>query len=153
MGDVTDGVSGVRVRPLRIFEDERGAVLHMLRSDSPEFDHFGEIYFSEVRPGVVKAWKRHLRMTQRFAVPAGRMRLVIHDDRQGSATTGATMTIELGRPDAYVLVTVPPLVWYGFAALGDQPALMANCSNLPHDPAEAEQLDPVAAAGRIPYVW
>src|SRR5687768_10474343 len=35
---MADEIDGVRVRPLRVIEDHRGAVLHMLRSDWPEFD-------------------------------------------------------------------------------------------------------------------
>jgi len=139
--------------PSESLRDDRGAVLHMLRADALIFSGFGEIYFSETRPGAVKAWKRHKRMTQRFAVPIGRMRLVIHDDRSGSTTSGRTQTIELGRPDAYLLVIVPPMLWYGFAAIGDQDALMANCADLPHDPLESEHLDHAESHGRIPYAW
>lgn len=147
------GIVGVQLHPLRVIADARGAVLHMLRADAPDFSGFGEIYFSEVRPGAVKAWKRHRRMTQRFAVPVGRIRLVIHDDREGSPTGGRTQVIELGRPDAYLLAVIPPLLWYGFAAISDQAALMANCADLPHDPMESENIDPAVAVGRIPYVW
>src|SRR5437762_138642 len=59
-------IAGVERHPLRVHQDARGAVLQMLRADSAAFDHFGEIYFSEINPGVVKAWKRHLRSTQRL---------------------------------------------------------------------------------------
>lgn len=151
--DPEEGVAGVRVVPLGVIADDRGAVLHMLRADSDHFERFGEIYFSEAVPGAVKAWKRHQRMTQRLAVPVGRMRLVIYDDRPDSATRGRCQVLELGRPDAYVLVVVPPLLWYGFAAIGDRSALMANCADLPHDSTESERLDIAQAAGRIPYEW
>src|SRR5438128_1654836 len=66
--------------PLRIIADDRGAVLHMLRADSPFFTGFGEVYFSETRSGTVKPWKRHRRMTQRLAVPVGRMLFAILDN-------------------------------------------------------------------------
>lgn len=148
-----ESISGVHIRPLRIISDERGAVLHMLRADWPEFDRFGEIYFSEAKPGAVKAWKRHLRVTQRVAVPVGRMRFVIYDDRASSPTHGRVQVLNLGRPDAYSLVVVPPLVWYGFSAVGEELAIIANCPDMPHDPAESENLDLEAAVGRIPYVW
>ena len=48
-------IEGVRITPLRRIPDERGAVLHMLRSDSPGFERFGEIYFSMVYPDAIKA--------------------------------------------------------------------------------------------------
>jgi len=148
-----DAVSGLQRIPLRVIEDDRGAVLHMLRADVPHFGRFGEIYFSEVRPGAVKAWKRHRQATQRFAVPVGRIQLVVHDGREGSETFGATAVLEIGRPDAYDLVIVPSMLWYGFRCVSDKAALLANCSDLPHDPAESDNLDPALAAGRIPYIW
>jgi dTDP-4-dehydrorhamnose 3,5-epimerase len=142
---------GVVVEPLRQIADERGAVLHMLRCDSPWFSRFGEIYFSLVRPGVVKAWKRHRLLTQHFAVPVGRIRLALYDDRPDSPTRGQVQEILLGRPDHYCLVRIPPLLWYGFQGVSEIPALVANCTDLPHDPGESDGLPPDAPD--IPYAW
>ena len=91
MGSLTGPaeIEGLLVQLLREIADDRGAVLHMLRSDSPLFRKFGEIYFSEVFPGGIKAWKRHRVMTQHFAVPVGRIRVIAYDDRTGSRTRGA----------------------------------------------------------------
>jgi dTDP-4-dehydrorhamnose 3,5-epimerase len=146
-------ISGVEIHPLREIADERGAVLHMLRNDASWFRGFGEIYFSEVKPGAVKAWKRHRVMTQHFAVPFGRIRLVVFDDRQESPSNGTVMTIEIGRPDAYQLVIVPPAVWYGFSAIGSTTALLANCADTPHDPGESEHCTIEEAQAMIPYEW
>lgn len=144
-------ISGVVIQPLGQIEDQRGAVLHMLRSDSPLFERFGEIYFSLVLPGAVKAWKRHQRLTQHFAVPVGQIRLVLYDDRSGSPSRGRLEEHVLGRPDHYRLVRIPPLLWYGFQGLGLTPSLVANCTDFPHDPQESESLP--SGAARIPYRW
>ena len=133
-------IAGVIVVPLKQIEDERGAVLHMLRSDSPNFSKFGEIYFSVVNPGTIKAWKRHRAMAQHFAVPLGRIRLAFFDDRADSPSKGQIEEVILGRPDRYYLICIPPMIWYGFKAISDMPALLANCSDVPHDPNESEQL-------------
>ena len=93
-------IHGVLISPLKQFSDQRGSVLQMLRSDAPEFVNFGECYFSEVLPGAIKAWKRHRAQTQNLAVPVGRIRLVIYDDRESSTTRGEVRVLELGRPDA-----------------------------------------------------
>ena len=144
-------IEGVTITELREIADERGAVLHMVRSDLPEFTRFGECYFSEIVPGAVKAWKRHRVQTQNFAVPVGRIRLVIYDDRDSSATHGQLQELQLGRPDAYIRLRVPPGLWYGFTCIGERPALLVNCTDLPHDPTESERrpLDDSA----IPYKW
>lgn len=148
---VNEEIDGVSITPLRQIPDERGAVLHMLRSDAPEYRQFGECYFSEIRPGVVKAWKRHAVQTQNLAVPVGRIRLVIYDPRDEASTQGRLLVLELGRPDAYHRVQIPPGVWYGFACLGNTPALVANCADVPHAPAESERLPEDSTL--IPYVW
>jgi len=144
-------IDGVIVLPLKQIKDERGAVLHMIRSDSPLFSRFGEIYFSIVNPGIVKAWKRHRALTQHFAVPVGRLRLVFFDERVDSPSKGRVEEIILGRPDRYYLVCIPPMLWYGFQGISKMPALLANCSDLPHDPNESEQL-PISN-NYISYNW
>ena len=144
-------IRGVTLTELRQISDERGALLHMLRCDAAEFSRFGECYFSEVLPGAIKAWKRHRIQTQNLAVPVGRIRMVIYDDRDGSITRGQLQELELGRPDAYLRIQIPPGLWYGFACIGDTPALLANCTDLPHDPTESEQCQPNHPI--IPYQW
>lgn len=139
------------ISPLKQFKDERGSVLQMLRCDAPEFTQFGECYFSEVLPGAIKAWKRHRAQTQNLAVPVGRIRVVIYDDRESSTTCGKMKVMELGRPDAYYRLKIVAGLWYGFTCISSTPALLANCADLPHDPADGEVLgwdDPA-----IPYSW
>jgi dTDP-4-dehydrorhamnose 3,5-epimerase len=148
---VTDGaLSGVVIRPLGRREDERGWLMHMLRADDPAFQGFGEIYFSGIRPGAVKAWRRHARVTSNLAVPVGTVRLVLHDARAGSPTYGRTMVLETGETN-YALVTVPPGIWTGWQCLGTTAALVANCATEPHDPAEVERAD--ADSSVVPYQW
>ena len=143
-------IDGVFVTPLRRIADERGAVFHMLREDSPGFERFGEIYFSTVYPGAIKAWHLHKEMTLNYAVPVGMIKLVCHDDREGSSTKGNTLELFTGEMD-YALITIPPLVWNGFKGIGTRPALVANCATVPHRPDEIERKDPFAAD--IGYDW
>ena len=144
-------IAGTSVTVLRQITDDRGAVLHMLRSDSPDYTGFGECYFSEVLPGVVKAWKKHSLQTQNLCVPVGRLRMVMYDGRGGSVSHGHLQVLELGRPDAYLRLCIPPGVWYGFGCMGATAALLANCVDLPHDPAESETCMP--GDPMIPFSW
>jgi dTDP-4-dehydrorhamnose 3,5-epimerase len=144
-------IAGLIMTPLKQIADERGAVLHLLRSDDANFKGFGECYCSETLPGAVKAWKRHKVQTQNLAVPSGQLRLVVFDDREGSPSKGKLEVVDLGRPDNYVRVSIPPGLWYGFSTRGEVPALIVNCADQPHDPDESERLpenDP-----HIPYRW
>src|SRR5687768_14744844 len=103
----TSVIEGVVVQPLKEIADERGAVLHVMRNDSPLFSSFGEVYCSLTLPGAVKAWKRHRRQTQHVAVPVGRLRLVLVDHRPDSTTHGVVEQHILGRPDRYFLWRIP----------------------------------------------
>src|SRR5271168_1716747 len=110
-------IDGVKIVPLRQIVDERGKVMHMLRSDADHFQGFGEIYFSAVHPGAVKAWHLHKKMVLNYAVPVGCIKLVLFDDRPNSATKGRIIEMFLG-PDNYNLVIIPALVWNGFKGVG-----------------------------------
>ena len=66
---------------------------------------------------------------------------MIFDPRPDSKTQGKIKEYELGRPNHYMLIQVPPMVWYGFQTIGGQTALIANCSDQPHNPEEKESLD------------
>ena len=143
-------IDGVTVTPLRRIPDERGAVFHMLREDSPVFERFGEIYFSTVYPGVVKGWHVHKRMTLNYAVPVGMIKLVCYDDREDSPTRGAVQEVHVGELN-YALVTIPPFVWNGFKGEGHGTALVANCATIGHEPDEIDRLDPFD--NDIPYDW
>lgn len=153
-------IHGVEVHPLRVFSDERGAVMRMMRRDDPaaqEF-HFGEIYFSAVHPHMVKAWHLHRYMTLHYSCVAGRVQLALFDDREDSPTRGMVNTLHLeGWPDFkdYILVRIPPFVWNGFRSVPRQiesagggfnavigEAIIANCADLPHDPEEIERMAP-----------
>ena len=143
-------IHDVTVTPLRRIPDERGAVFHMLREDSPVFERFGEIYFSLVYPGVVKGWHIHTKMTLNYAVPVGMVKLVCYDDRPDSPTRGEVQELHIGELN-YVLVTIPPKVWNGFKGEGAGAALVANCATIPHDPGEIDRVDPFD--NEIPYDW
>ena len=143
-------IDGVKIVPLRQFVDERGKIMHMLREDAPHYQRFGEIYFSCVYPGAIKGWHLHREMTLNYAVVVGHIKLVVYDDREGSATRGEVQEIFIGESN-YCLVTVPRLLWNGFKGIGDKTAIVANCSTVPHSPNEIQRLDPFAP--EIPYNW
>jgi len=143
-------IDGIVITPLRQIPDERGKIMHMLRSDDPQFEQFGEIYFSMVYPGAIKAWHLHTKMTLNYAVVSGIIKLVLYDPRPASPTKGQIQEIFLGEQN-YVRVKIPPGIYNGFKGVGTVPALVANCATIPHDPAEIQRLDPFSKD--IPYNW
>ena len=143
-------IEGVKAVPLKQIPDERGTVMHMLKRTDPHFVRFGEIYFTTVHPGVVKGWHKHQRMTLNYACVYGRIRLVLFDDREESATRGEVVELLLG-PDDYQLVQIPTDVWNSFKGLGEETSIVANCATEPHTKEFTTSSDPFDTL--IPYDW
>ena len=143
-------IHGVKIVPLRQIVDERGKVMHMLKSSDPHFERFGEIYFSCAWPGAIKAWHTHTSMTLNNAVISGHAKLVLYDGRADSPTRGQIQEVYFGDSN-YVLVQVPPGITNGYKAYGDRPVILANCATEPHDPNEIIRTDPFD--NDIPYDW
>ena len=143
-------IDGVQVLSKKVIIVDRGTILHMLRSDDKNFSKFGEIYFSYVNPKKIKAWHLHKKMTLNYTAAYGKIKLVLFDDRKTSKTNGLIQEITLSN-DNHVLVSIPPMIWNGFCSADNNVAVLANCSDIPHDKEEIIRLsfdDP-----KFPYKW
>lgn len=143
-------IDGVKIKPLKKICDERGMIMHMLRCDDPDFESFGEIYFSTAYPGVIKGWHEHTKQTQNYAVIQGMIKLVLYDNRKDSPTYKELMGIFTGE-DNYQLIHIPTGVINGFKAIGTKTVILANCATLPHEPDEMIHYDPLG--DKVPYKW
>lgn len=144
-------IEGLIITPLRRIPDERGSIMHMLRSDSPHFIKFGEIYFSTAYPGVIKGWHEHTKQIQNYSVISGMIKLVLYDNRNESSTYKKIQEIFMG-DDNYCLVTIPVGIIMGYKCIGEKKCILANCSTLPHDPTEMKSYDPLNFKD-IDYDW
>ncbi len=145
-------ISGVKIRKLRVIPDDRGWLMEMLRSDWEEFERFGQVYVTTCYPGTVKAWHYHKLQTDHFVCLSGTAKLVLYDPRENSPTKGMINEFFLGALNP-ILVKIPPLVYHGFTATGNEMAMIVNTPTelynyetpdeyrLPHD-------DP-----SVPYTW
>ena len=52
-----------------------------------------------------------------------------------SKTKGVFQEIILSNKNHY-LVSIPPNIWNGFKSANNKPVVLANCSNIPHNPKE-----------------
>ena len=143
-------IEGIQIIKKKVILDDRGKILHMLRSDEDNFTKFGEIYFSYVYPKKIKAWHLHKKMTLNYAAAFGKIKIVLYDDRAESKTKGEIQEIFLSNEN-HELISIPPMIWNGFASANDNVAVLANCSDIPHDTSEIVRLnfdDP-----KFPYDW
>ena len=144
-------ISGLKLTPLKIISDERGAVLHFLKSDSLTFNQFGEAYFSKINKSIVKGWKKHKKIFQNFCVPYGQIKFVIYDSREDSKTKGIVEEIILDNSTNYNLLSMPSGLWYSFKCLSNDYAILANIIDYAHTPEECESTS--LTSKDIPYDW
>ena len=143
-------IEGVRIIKKKVITDDRGKILHMLKNTDDGFNKFGEIYFSYVYPKKIKAWHIHKKMTLNYIAAYGKIKLVLYDDRDNSKSKGALQELTLSS-DNHLLVSIPPMIWNGFTSADDNLAVLANCSDIPHDKNEILRVD--FDNPKIPYKW
>ena len=144
-------INGIKIVKLNQIVDAKGSVLHMIKSSSPEFKNFGECYISEINYNSIKGWKLHSKQTQNISVPSGKIKMVLYDYREDSSSFNQLIEINLGRPDNYFRITIPPGVIYGFKCLSSPNALLVNCTDIEHDPDESITLS--INDNKVPFLW
>ena len=140
-------IKGVTVHPLKQINVPKGDIYHALKSTDKGYAGFGEAYFSQIKPGVIKGWKRHNRFALNIIVPVGTIKFVIFDDREGSQTKGQFEEIIVSPRTNYVRLTVAPGLWMAFVGLGDETSMLLDIIPEPHDPTEADNKE----LNEIPY--
>lgn len=120
-------IHNVEVRDLQVNADERGNLVDVFREDWDEYDPMPTMsYFSMTYPGIIRAWHRHLEgQVDHFVCLKGRIKIGIHDDREGSPTQGEVNTFVIGEHNQQV-VRIPGECWHEFEAISDVPTLLIN---------------------------
>ncbi len=132
-----------------IFKNNKGDVLRMIKNKDKLFFNIAEVYFSEIKPDKIKAWKKQNYKTQLISVPVGCVKIVIYDERKKTISKKIS-EIVLGRK-SHKIIMIPPKVWYGFKSLSKKKSLIVNCTNKSHDDKTAISLD--FRSKLIPYKW
>ena len=125
-------LQNIKILKLKKFPTDGGDVLHFIKDGDVGFKNFGEVYFSNVKYGKVKAWKKHLNMTMNLVVPVGEVKFVFHLPE--SKNKFRVENIGLSN---YSRIIVPPGIWFGFKGLSKDNNLVSNLANIKHDPLES----------------
>ena len=144
-------IDGVQIAELKRHHDDGGSITELARlvNGTPEsFAGFtvGQINYSEIEPGAIKAFHLHARQTDVwFVPPSDRVLLVLADVRKGSPSDGATLRFMLGS-GASRLVRIPPGVAHGAKNLGTATGRVIYFTDLHFspDPSDCDE-------GRLPW--
>lgn len=134
-------MEGVKLYPLKHIVVPKGNIYHALKSTDEGYCGFGEAYFSQIKAGEVKGWKRHNRMSLNIVVVMGAIKFVIYDGREGSTTCGRFEEVILSPKDNYQRMTVAPGLWMAFQGVGEGISMLMDIIPEPHDPEEADRKD------------
>ena len=124
-------LADILVTPLKRIPTVGGDVIHALKNSDDGFNGFGEVYFSWVEHGAIKAWKYHQHMTLNLVVPLGEVSFVFHLKDQEKYFR----TENIGE-ERYARLTVPPGIWFGFQGKASGKSLLMNVADIEHDPDE-----------------
>ncbi len=144
-------IDGVEIVELKRFADDGGSMTELMRlADGqpqalPGFT-VRQMNYSEVEPGIVKAFHLHMRQTDVWYVPpSDRMLVVLLDVRKGSSTEGVRRRLVLGNGSSRLL-RIPPGVAHGVRNLGTTTGRIIYFTDVQFSP------DPATSdEGRLPW--
>ena len=122
--------------------DDRGFSYMDVFSDSPLV---GQVNFSVVNPGVVKAWHRHARQTDWWMIVMGDAKVGLYDQDKQEATT-----IYMGEHNPKV-IEIPPGIWHGLTPVGGRPCGILYYVTHKYDPAAPDEER--AGPDAFPFNW
>ena len=144
-------IEGVRVIELARHADDGGAMTELVRLTDGRAAGLGDftvrqVNYSEMAPGVIKAFHLHTRQTDVwFVPPSDRMLVLLLDVRKGSRTEGARQRLVLGNGASRLLV-IPPGVAHGVRNLGERLGRIIYFTDLHFSPEPA-----TCDEGRLPW--
>ena len=99
----------VKKIPLKVIKNDAGDIIKYLQKRSPNFNKFGEVYFSKIKKGYVKGWNLHKKTSCLITVPVGAVNFVLKDFQMKK-----TKKISLNDMSPSLLI-IPPNIWFKFS--------------------------------------
>ena len=126
-----NALNKIKIKRLKIIKLPAGNVMRFLRKkETKKKWKFGEIYFSKIKFGKVKAWKYHLKATMKLGVIVGKVKFVFYSHKSKSFKT-----IKM-EEKKYARLTIPPKIWFGFKGISKTESIIISLTDLTHSPKE-----------------
>lgn len=113
---------------MNVHLDDRGRALYDIFDTLP-----GQINFSILYPGIVKAWHRHKLQTDYFCVVTGNARIALFDEIIGIFHTHFT-----GEHNPKIVIAHPG-IWHGYTPIGDTPCGLLYYTTEKYNPEEPDE--------------
>lgn len=131
-------IDSITARGLEIFEDDRGFLSEVCRTDWPEVGRtmpndismFQQVYIvGNHEKGTVRAFHKHERLVDFFIIASGAAKFVLFDDDPESRTFGRIQTI-IASANKLKMITVPTNVYHGWQSLKEDTLLLSVANRL-----------------------
>lgn len=120
-------IEGVIIKNLQKFEDARGWLAEIFRSDETPYKP-AMAYVSETKPGIIRGPHEHVKQSDCFVfLGPGNFELYLWDGREGSQTKGEYLKQEFGEKNP-ALIIIPPGIVHGYKCVSQNNGW---CINLP----------------------
>ena len=152
--DSQDLIPGVKINPYKLWPDDRGYFLEVLRvgqglaADFPK--ESTQVSSALSYPGTIKAFHFHRRQTDCWVPVQGMFQVALVDLRKQSASFGARNTLYLGALRPWQLL-IPPGVAHGYKVIGAEAGFLVYITDRFYDPQDEGRIaynDP-----QIQYDW
>ncbi len=117
--------------PAKIHSDDR--VWSIMNQMQGVMNTQGQLNFSVMYPGVIKAWHRHQKQTDMWMCVQGNLKAGIHREEDGMSWL---TTFGIMRPGVLV---IPPPLWHGAATVGPESAGLLYYVTHAYDPQDPDE--------------
>ena len=108
---------------------DSSTITKIIDKNKPNFSRINEVYSTTIRKNVIRAWKKHTKMTCNIFVIKGLIKFLFYDDRFDVCEK---IILE---EDKKKILEIKPNIWFGFKGLQEVNTLI-NFTNIIHDEKE-----------------
>ena len=129
--------TGASFAGLPLIINTNGNLRHIFKSETGSKLPFSEIYFSELNPKSIKAWKYHSLQTQNISVAFGQIRVICIVEKPAGYIFEV---FDINSEEFYGVLTIPTGIYYALINQTEIPVMLLNATDTVHNPKESHTL-------------
>jgi dTDP-4-dehydrorhamnose 3,5-epimerase len=129
--------TGASLTRLPLIINANGNLRHVFKSEHGSKLPFSEIYFSELLPKSIKAWKYHGLQTQNISVAYGKIRVICVVKKPAG---DIFEVFDIDSEEFYGVLTIPNGIYYALINQTGQPVILLNATDIVHNLEESHAL-------------
>ena len=106
---------------LKVIKNTKGNIVKILNKKDKNFKSFGECYISEIKPNGLKAWRYHIKNSQKITVIEGKCKIVMLRNKKFKSYILSSKNPKM--------LDIPNKIWYGFKNLTKKKVKILNITD------------------------